>query len=146
MKPIYFLLAGALAFTACNSTVNTADNTPKATAGQQQTSASGNIKIISSAEAKTLLENQNDVVVVDVRTPEEYAGGHVKNALLINKYDADFESRIKALDREKPYLIYCASGGRSGETRQLMEQMGFKQVYDAKGFEGLKNAGIPVEK
>ncbi|MBK0402634.1 rhodanese-like domain-containing protein [Adhaeribacter sp. BT258] len=103
------------------------------------------VKTISSEEAGTLVASEKELVILDVRTPEEFTKGHLKNATLLNKYEPDFEARIKTLDREKPYLVYCASGGRSGETKALMQTLGFKKVYDAKGFEDLKAAGLPVE-
>jgi phage shock protein E len=146
MKPIFFLLAGALTFTSCNSDASVTENTTGQETRQQQTTKAGTVKTLSGNEAKDLLAKQPDVLILDVRTPEEYAAGHLKNARLLNKYDADFEAKIKALDRTKPYLVYCASGGRSGEATQQMNQLGFQQIYDARGFDALKKAGIPAEK
>ncbi|HSI90025.1 MAG TPA: rhodanese-like domain-containing protein [Adhaeribacter sp.] len=145
MRPIYFLLAGALAVTACSQEVTKTASVNQTTTEQTQNATGQDVKTISTDEAKTVLETEKDLVVLDVRTPEEYAGGHLQNAVLINKYDSDFEAKIKALDREKPYLVYCASGVRSGQAKEMMKALGFKKVYDAKGFEGLKAAGVPVE-
>ncbi len=146
MKALNFLIVGTLALTACTSTANSAENTTPATVAAQQNGRPEGLKTVNAEEARILLEKQKNVVILDVRTPQEYAAGHLKNATLLNKYEPDFEAKIQALDRTQPYLVYCAAGGRSGETFQLMKQLGFEQVYDAKGFESLKKAGIPVQK
>jgi rhodanese-related sulfurtransferase len=145
MRPIYLLFAGALVATACSQEANQTAAAGQIITEQTQAATDQEVKTISSAEAGTLVASEKELVILDVRTPEEFAGGHLKNATLLNKYEPDFEAKIKALDREKPYLVYCASGGRSGETKTLMQALGFKKVYDAKGFEGLKTAGLPVE-
>jgi rhodanese-related sulfurtransferase len=57
---------------------------------------------------------QNNIQVLDVRTPGEYQSGHLKNALLADwNNDAEFQQRVKALDKSKPVYTYCLSGGRS---------------------------------
>ncbi|MFC5269983.1 rhodanese-like domain-containing protein [Adhaeribacter terreus] len=145
MKPICLIFAIPLIFSACNQEANKATSAASITTEQTENGMVQAVKTIDTDEAKALLEKEEDLVILDVRTPEEYAGGHLKNAVLLNKYDADFETRIQDLDREKPYLVYCAMGGRSGETKALMQKLGFKKVYDTKGFEDLKNAGLPVE-
>lgn len=101
---------------------------------------------VSSQEAKALLAHQKDIVILDIRTPGEWASGYLQGAQLINFYDADFSERLQAMDPAKPYLVYCAVGGRSKEALAMMKKLGFKQVYEAKeGFNALKKAGIPVE-
>lgn len=93
-----------------------------------------------------MLAQQEDIIILDVRTPAEYEAGHLKGARLIDIYAADFQERLQGLDPNKTYLVYCAVGGRSREALQLMGQLGFQQVYDAsEGLSALKNAGIPVE-
>src|SRR5690606_16831707 len=118
MKPIYYLLACVLTATACNREATKTTSATQTTTAQTQNATVQNVKTISPEEAKTVVENEKELVVLDVRTPEEFAAGHLKNAVLINKYNAGFEARIKELDREKPYLVYCASGGRSGQTKE----------------------------
>jgi phage shock protein E len=101
---------------------------------------------IGSQEAKALLANQEDIIILDVRTPAEYGAGHLKNAQHIDFYAPDFSQRLQTLDPPKTYLVYCAVGGRSREAAQMMQQLGFKQMYDAsEGFSFLKNSGVPVE-
>ena len=143
MKPIYFLLAGAFAFTACNSNASTAETSQLSALEQPQNASQNGPKTLKSAEAKKLIETQKDLVILDVRTPEEFAGGHLKNAQLLNKYDPDFEAKLKALDRNKTYLVYCAVGGRSAKAVALMQEKGFAQVYNCEeGYEDLKKAGV----
>ena len=146
MKPIYLLFAATFTFASCSQSSNATEKTEPLTAEQTKNGTENGIKTIRTAEAKTLLAQQKDLIILDVRTPQEYAGGHLKNAVLLNKYDPDFEAKLKALDKEKTYLVYCAVGGRSGQTANMMQQMGFKYVYDAtEGFNPLKDAGAAVE-
>jgi rhodanese-related sulfurtransferase len=73
------------------------------------------------------------VTVIDVRTPEEYSAGHLENAVNIDFKAASFKEEISKLDKEKPYLVYCRTGGRSGQSVKIMEELGFKNIYDLKG-------------
>ncbi|WP_420454277.1 rhodanese-like domain-containing protein [Rubrivirga sp.] len=84
--------------------------------------------------------------VVDVRTPGEFAGGHVAGALHANVFDGDFEQRVDRLDRSEPVYLYCASGARSGRAAAVLEGMGFERVVNAGGFDDLAAAGAPVER
>lgn len=71
--------------------------------------------------------------VLDVRTPNEWAGGKVKNAHLINIQDPEFLKKASKLDKEKPLFIYCAVGGRSSQAAQMLSKAGFKQIYNLQG-------------
>ncbi|MFN5371673.1 MAG: thioredoxin domain-containing protein [Bacteroidia bacterium] len=74
-----------------------------------------------------------DAQLIDVRSPEEYADGGIAGSLNINYNSADFEDRISKLDKTKPVLVYCLSGGRSGNAANKMNEMGFKEVYNMQG-------------
>lgn len=89
-------------------------------------------KTISPTEFEQKLK-QSDMQLIDVRTPEEYADGGIKGSVNINYNGSDFEQRIAALDRDKPVLVYCLSGGRSGKAANTMNGMGFKEVYNMQG-------------
>jgi rhodanese-related sulfurtransferase len=78
----------------------------------------------------TELMKQSDAVVLDVRTPDEFKGGHLPNALLIDYNSGYFAEQVEKLDRDKTYLVYCASGGRSPRAAQIMTDKGFKHVYN----------------
>lgn len=76
------------------------------------------------------LMKQPDVVILDVRTPQEFQGGHIPNALLIDYNSGYFSEQVEKLDRDKTYLIYCAVGGRSPRAAQIMTDKGFTHVYN----------------
>jgi phage shock protein E len=146
MKKLAIVLVAAAFFTSCNSDSTTSVEHENGTVTQTEISEAPAVTTIGSQEAKDLLAQNPDVVVLDVRTPEEYASGHLKNAQLINFNAPDFNEQLKSLDKDKTYLVHCASGNRSGKATKTMEQMGFKQVYDAtEGFAALKSNGLEVE-
>jgi len=77
---------------------------------------------------------QPNIQLLDVRTANEYKDGHIKNALQADWTNQDqFKERIKYLDKNKPVLLYCASGGRSGQAAEWLYSNGFKQVENLKG-------------
>jgi phage shock protein E len=147
MRSLTILCAVFLGLSTFSTNAGTSEKMATAAKKQQQNGTKTAVKTLKSAEAKSLLQKQKEVVIVDVRTAEEFAAGHLKNAMLLNKYAPDFEAQIKALDKSKTYLLYCAKGGRSAEAASLMQNLGFTKIYDAtEGFESLKKAGVTVEK
>lgn len=87
--------------------------------------------------------HRSHAVVLDVRTAEEYAQGHIPAAQNIDVLKEDFLQNISGLDKSKTYLLYCRSGKRSGKALQLMKEKGFDRVKHLKGgFEAWKG---PVE-
>ncbi len=105
----------------------------------------GVIKKMTTDEFKTSITD-NKGILVDVRTPEEYAEGHLKGAVNINFKKRTFPDFITAIDKNKPVLIYCRSGNRSGKAALIMQSLGFKEVQDlAKGYKGWKAAKFEVE-
>ena len=94
------------------------------------------IEDITPQEAFTLIQNnQNnpDFVIIDVRTREEFVGGHIENATNIDFYSETFRDMLNNLDKNKTYLIYCGSGARSGSTLDIMAELNFKEVYNILG-------------
>ena len=73
------------------------------------------------------------VVVLDVRTPEEFASGHLVGAVNINLESGSFESDIAGLDQGAPYAVYCRSGNRSGQAMGIMQDAGFTDVAHLDG-------------
>jgi phage shock protein E len=73
------------------------------------------------------------VIVVDVRTPSEYASGHIANAVNIDVEDSTFDSRLAALDESAKYAVYCHSGNRSAVALQKMTAGGFTDIADLSG-------------
>jgi len=87
---------------------------------------------ISPREFKQFVDERSDdpdVVVLDIRTPREFKSGHIRGAQLLDYYSSDFVDKLKRLDREKTYLVYCRSGNRSGKSLKIFERLGFRQVY-----------------
>lgn len=81
-------------------------------------------------------KGMNNYTLLDVRTPEEYAAGHLENAINLNWYDADFATQLKSLPKENTFYVYCKKGGRSANAFALMDSLGYKVVnleggYDA---------------
>lgn len=77
--------------------------------------------------------SDSDTVVVDVRTPDEFAQGHLSRARNIDAEAGDFDSRIASLDKNASYAIYCRSGRRSGMVIDKMISSGFTHVVDLSG-------------
>ncbi|PTX14207.1 rhodanese-related sulfurtransferase [Pontibacter mucosus] len=147
LKKLPFALATAALLSAC-STDPSASELIDANGAivRSETGEAGKAVTINSHEAKALLEQHKELVVLDVRTPGEHQAGHVADALLLDYYSPGFEQRLKELDTTKPYLVYCAVGSRSRDVVRRMQQLGFEQVYEAaEGFEALKQAGVQVE-
>jgi len=87
---------------------------------------------LSAKEFKTLIDSQ-EVTLIDVRTPQEFALGNLVGSENIDIYDNDFYTNISKLDKEKPIALYCKSGGRSDEALKILKKNGFKTVYSLKG-------------
>ena len=108
------------------------------------------IEEITPQEALTLIQdNQNnpDFVIIDVRTPEEFAEGYIENATNIDFYSETFRDELKQLDKNKTYLIYCRSGGRSGSALDIMAELNFREVYNISGgIIAWKTEGLPTTK
>lgn len=86
-------------------------------------------------------------VLLDVRTPGEYAEGHLAGARLINYYDDDFAGRVSKLDRKQTYFVYCLGGVRSKRAQAKMREMGFTRVVDLQGgFRAWVDENQPVVK
>ncbi|KGA20942.1 hypothetical protein GM51_4710 [freshwater metagenome] len=110
--------------------------------GCSSTSAS-----VSNLGATEFLEKAStqDVVLIDVRTPGEFAEGNIVNALNIDVQSSSFDSQIAQLDPTKTYALYCRSGNRSGIAAEKMADAGFTSIYNATvGFTDLAAAGAPT--
>ncbi|MEI6178833.1 MAG: rhodanese-like domain-containing protein [Verrucomicrobiota bacterium] len=103
---------------------------------------------VSPAQADTWLAATPKAQVLDVRTKEEFAGGHLAKAILIPWTDKDFTVRAaKELDPRKPVLVYCLSGGRSAEAAAALVKLGFTEVRNlAGGIAAWQQTGKPIDK
>ena len=90
-------------------------------------------EVVSVERFVALMETYLDAQILDVRTPEEFAAGHIEGAENRNYYDDDFEEQLKKLDKNKTVLVYCKSGGRSGKASAQLQALEFHKVYDLEG-------------
>ncbi len=91
------------------------------------------------------LSNQNDITLLDVRTLKEVNEGYIKGARHLDFFDSSFKSRLSEFDKSKTYYVYCKSGGRSSKTVELMQEMGFANVYNVVGgFSAWVKSNYPI--
>ena len=143
-------LAATLLFVAAcggSSDDGAAEFRPVPAADGVEPGAAG-IRVVSTADGAALLDDPPaGLVVLDVRTAEEFAEGHLAGATMLDFYADDFADRLADLDPDAPYLVYCRSGNRSGQTRALMEELGFTDVTDVDGgIVAWSEAGLPIER
>lgn len=91
------------------------------------------VKHVKAAEARTLLANNPDIKVLDVRTKGEYKRGHIEGAIRNNYFSTKFKKRLRLLDRNTPYLVHCKSGHRSERVIKIMNKEGFTNIYHLDG-------------
>lgn len=97
---------------------------------------------ISMDQAKEMIDQSSSLIVLDVRTPEEYAEGHIPNALLYPVQE--LEGRLGELDKNQTYIVVCRSGNRSQTASELLAEHGFKHIYNTSG--GMNEWKHPVWK
>lgn len=93
---------------------------------------SAEVRLVSAEEMQDILE-QEDVQLVDVRTPEEYKKEHIVNSQNIDFRSPTFEEDVKQLDKSKPVILYCKSGKRSAKCAKKLKEAGFEKIYDLEG-------------
>jgi len=94
------------------------------------------IENITPEEAYILIQENKDnpnFVILDVRTPEEFLGEYIENAVNLDYYSDTFRNNLDKLDKNKTYLIYCRSGRRSENALNIMKELGFREVYNMLG-------------
>lgn len=122
------ILAITIFFTGCSN-------------GQSQ-DANNNL---SATEFSKKIADNPTAVVLDVRTPEEFSGGHLPNAKNIDWSGKDFDKIVAPLDKTKPVLVYCHSGRRSAAAASQMRSQGFTTVFELiGGIEAWQNEKLPI--
>jgi rhodanese-related sulfurtransferase len=92
-------------------------------------------------------KGNNNFVIVDVRTPEEFKDGHIEGAVNVDFRSENFGTEIDRLDKNKTYLVYCRTGNRTHDAVTLMGPLGFRSIVLLAGdITGWKSAGLPVVK
>jgi rhodanese-related sulfurtransferase len=100
---------------------------------------------LTSCAASEPIELSADTIVIDVRTPGEFASGHLEGAVNVDVQSGMFAEEIGAYDRDAEYVVYCRSGNRSAQAVAQMESLGFTDVTDAGSVSSASDAtGIPV--
>lgn len=93
-------------------------------------------KVVTDLDPKAFAEKiavANGAQILDVRTPEEFNGQHLDNALNINVNYSGFDKEVAQLDKTKPVFVYCLAGGRSSKAASHLADLGFKEVYNMEG-------------
>lgn len=164
MKKIYLLLLITIFLAACSNAQEknqTPDNTTLSQEAQnaesapsdnsgventkeknEQDSGEAVYQKISAEEAKKMMDNQ-EVIVVDVRTIEEYQQGHVPNALSLPLDSIQDKAETTLANKETTLLLYCRSGRRSEAASQILLSLGYKNIYD---FGGINDWPYDIEK
>lgn len=104
-------------------------------------------ELTSATDAQELLTDAPaGLVVLDIRTPEEFADGHIAGARNLDFYEPDFAASLDALDKDLPYFVYCRSGNRSSSAIETMKDLGFAEVYELDGgIVSWAESGLPIE-
>lgn len=124
--------AACLLFTgaACGSSDKAAtDATASAASGTATPAAWSHVDAATFASAI----KANGIVVLDVRTPTEFADGHIEGARNVDVNDPAFTTQLTGLDTKGRYAVYCRTGHRSGTALGLMQQAGFSDAFDLAG-------------
>lgn len=113
---------------------------------QQQSKSTESYSTVSVADFKHAIDQQQGIIL-DVRTPEEFAEGHLPGAMNIDINGTDFKEQIEKLDKSKNYEVYCRSGKRSAKASAMMAEKGFVNVINLDGgILSWQEKGFPVEK
>ena len=105
------------------------------------------VETIDPAGAAAILADDPGAVLVDIRTPEEFAEARIEGAVNIDYYAPDFATRLAGLDRAATYVIYCHSGNRSTAALEIFRDLGFTTVHAvAGGIQAWQASGHAVER
>lgn len=111
-----------------------------------KTTQDGSRLDMTAEEIFALIESQPDTVILDIRTPKEYHAGHIENAKLVDFYSDNFREQLDLLAKDKTYVVYCRSGGRSGKSMAIFEELGFESIAHLKtGFNGWQASNLPIQ-
>ncbi len=145
LKTIVPALLSVALIAACGGSDSSSDEGSVPATGGDVAIASGFSLVSPEEAAATIADPPPDLVVLDVRTPEEFDEGHIEGAVMVDFYSEDFDAQLAALDPDVPYVVYCRSGNRSGQTIAKMEVIGFQSVDDIDGgVVAWAGAGLPL--
>lgn len=103
------------------------------------------VTAVSAAQAQADLAADPDIRVLDIRTPPEYAEGHIRGAVNIDFMSGDFSKRLEELDRDAVYLVYCRLGNRSARAMKVFGRLGFSRILHlSRGIRDWQGQGLPL--
>lgn len=122
---IFIILAamGTLCFNGCQTNVSSGENNSEENAYMK----------LSAEEAKEIMDSTENYILLDVREEDEYAGGHIKDALLMPYGEITERAENGLPDKEQTILVYCRSGRRSAIAAQTLTELGYTNVKDFGG-------------
>jgi len=92
-----------------------------------------NNNLVSANKFSEIISNDKSAIIIDVRTPDEFNKGHLKNSLNVNWFDENFDENLNIFSKDLPVMVYCLSGGRSSQANERIKSLGFKNVYELDG-------------
>ncbi|NOQ70543.1 MAG: rhodanese-like domain-containing protein [Crocinitomix sp.] len=127
------VIVSVFAVTACAQSESTTSGGTETPTVETTTETPTEIKRVTKSEFQTFLTENENVQLIDVRTPGEFQDGAIEGASNIDYNNASFESNINSLDKNAPVLIYCRSGNRSSKALKVFEANGFTHVLELEG-------------
>lgn len=111
----------------------TSENVAKQSEEASTSSEEPFLKKISAADAKEMIDTTKDLIILDVRTNEEFEEGHIKDAILIPDYEIETKAEELLTDKNATILVYCRSGRRSALASQTLSDLGYSSIFDFGG-------------
>jgi phage shock protein E len=103
------------------------------------------IERLSGPQSGDTSSDRRCLVILDVRTAQEYRSGHLNGSINLDFRSTSFADKLAVLDRGNAYLVYCRTGVRSGRAAALMKSLGFREIYDlAGGMVGWQRDGFEI--
>ena len=118
MKKLIPILLSALMFTGCSGTSNSQTNT---------------YRQITMDEAVTMMEQENGYIILDVRRPDEFAAGHIPNAINVANETIGTAEIPELPDKDQLIMVYCRSGRRSKEASEKLVKLGYTNIVEFGG-------------
>jgi phage shock protein E len=135
-----FAVLALTALTACSQGGTTGTKGGTATVAAEQAPETLDAKSFQAAIG------QGKALLVDVRTPAEYASGHLEGSLNVDWTGSNYEAEFDKLPKDQPLLLYCRSGGRSGQALEYLKTKGYQVQHLIGGIGAWMSAGLPVTK
>ena len=104
-----------------------------AACGETDKKDTSSFQQVNAEEAKAMMDQEDDYVILDVRTQEEYEEGHIPNAVLLPDYEVEDKAEQILLDKEQTIFVYCRSGNRSKSASEILVSLGYSNVIEFGG-------------